>query len=743
MILHPDPADSSTKHRGSPQHAFRLVIPFRRLVPPFCLALVALAIWCGVTERWSLSAWATPLQLHGDPLEIYTRVQAAAEDLSQPLRGFAELPRIAAPFGADWSRYPISDRVIFTLLGLLARGVGVFAAVNLAVAFVHMLNAVAFYLAGRFLRWRAEWAFAAGLLYSFSSYNFRWGVTVSFSLTFVIPPLLLLCGWIARPAPAVRARAWTWLAAALGLWFGGANPYFGFFVVQLVGGAVLLQWARRRELARWRAGVVLIAVAGVSFLLHNAAYFLASTAGNARLTLARNYAGAEIYALKLSDLLVPPAEHVLRLFGDIGRGYYAQSALRTEFFINYLGVLGIFGLALLIWAGVRGMLRRSGARIPDAFFGLLWTLIFAAVGGVNSLLALGGLEIFRASNRYSVFILAWALFFLGSWCQRRWRPRMLWLRWALPALLVTVGVFDSLPRLHARRLLRQNAAEIASMQRLMDNLETRLGAGAMIYQLPAAVFPEAGTVVRMPDYEHFLAYLLSDSIRGSYGALRGTDVSRCLRALSRLPAPKLKEELEAAGFAALWVDRRGLPEDGKALLAQLRALRLEEFPATPAHLAIFLLKPAAQPRPLDLANPTLYEAWDTITTLSQPEVVVLDGWYDLEKDGARTWRWAQREATGSLRMPSAGKVELSFRSYSLNPGQLVVTCRGREVLRQPVTPGTRDLRTIVLNLPAGRHPLVWRFTGRATHPMAPDGRRLGFAVEDLTVTPESPRIGQP
>lgn len=682
------------------------------------------------------------MQLHGDPLEVYARVKAAAEDLTQPLQGFAALPRLGAPFGADWSRYPVSDRVIFTLLGLLARGVGVFAAVNLAMALVHVLNALALYLAGRFLRWRHEWAFAAGLLYSFSSYNFRWSVTVSFSLTFVIPPLLLLCGWIARPAPAVAARGWTWLAAGLGVWFGGANPYFGFFVTQLVGGAVLLQMMRRRELARWRAGVVFIAVAALSFLLHNAAYFFATTDGATRLTLARNFAGAEIYALKLSDLLIPPAEHILAWFGDVGRGYYAQSSLRTEFFINYLGVAGIVGLGLLTWAGLRGMLRRRGVRIPDAFLGLAWTLIFSAVGGVNSLLALGGLDIFRASNRNSVFILAWALFSLGSWCQRRWAPRPLWLRWALPLLIATLGILDSLPKLPAQRLLKQHAAEIATERELMVALEARLGPGALIYQLPATVFPEAGSVVRMPDYEHFSAYLLSGTLRFSYGALRGTEVSRGLRALSRLPAPKLKAELEAAGFRALWLDRRGLPEDGRKLLAQLRELGLEEFPHPKPGLTIFLLQPSPHPAPIDLASPAYCEAWDTGAPLSQPEVVILDGWYELETDGDRTWRWARQAAKASLRMPAAGEVELGFRAYSLMPGELVVTCGRREVYRQPISPGTRELRTILLRLRAGRHPLEYRFTGRVTHPMAPDGRRLGFAIENLTVTPTPPGAGR-
>ena len=287
-------------------HALSII---RRFTPVFLLSAAALLIWCAVTHRWSSEAWSTPMQIHGDPLEVYARIQAAMEDPTQPLRGFSSLPRLGMPVGADWQRYPISDRVVFTVVGLLARVVGVFAALNVAVAAVHVLNAVAFYLCARFLRWRREWAMATALLFSFCSYNFRWSVTLSFSLTFFVPVLLLLCAWIARPAPAVAAKRWTWIAIALAAWLGGANPYLSFFATQLILGSVGLQLLRRRELARWRVGVFFIAILAISFVVQHAAYFVADVEGEGRLTLSRNYAGSEIYALKLADLFVPDLEH--------------------------------------------------------------------------------------------------------------------------------------------------------------------------------------------------------------------------------------------------------------------------------------------------------------------------------------------------------------------------------------------------------------------------------------------------
>jgi hypothetical protein len=704
----------------------------RRLAPLLLLAVTTALIWCVATHRWTRDAWRTPMQLHGDPVEIYARVSAAAEDLSQPLRGFSSLPRLAAPFGADWSRYPISDRVVFTLLGALARGVGVFAAVNLAIVIVHVLDALAFYLCARFLRWRWEWAFAVALLFTFANYNFRWGVTVSFSLTFALPPLMLLCGWIARAAPAVRARSWTWLAVLLGAWMGGGSPYLGFFAAQLVGWSVVLQWLRRREFLRWRAGLVFLATAAVSFVLHNAAYFLAPAEG-ARLTLARNFAGSEIYALKFLDLLVPPAEHLCRSLGQIGRTYYAQSALRGEFFINYLGVFGILGLVIVLGRGFRPMLERSAKKIPDAFLSSSWILIFSAVGGVGSLIALGGFDVFRASNRNSIFILVLALFAFGRWCQRLRFTQRTGLRFALPIAVAIIGVVDALPRLNAASSLVKNAAALDSQRQLLHSLEQRIGQHASVFQLPATSFPEAGAVFRMSDYEHLSAYLLSDTLRWSYGALRGTPEARTLEVIGHMPVAQLKNELESSGFGAVWIDRRGFPDNADRMIEQLRAAGVEEFKQDKlADIAIFVFRPPGVPRALDLKDARYFEPWISPVDSAHPAIAVIDGWYDVERNGSHAWRWARERAATYLRVAESGKVEVTFSVRSLVRGQLILKCDGREVLRQPVSLYNTQA-SVSLHLTAGTHSLDWTFTGGESRPMSADSRLLAFAIEDLSV----------
>jgi hypothetical protein len=298
-----------------------------------------------------------------------------------------------------------------------------------------------------------------------------------------------------------------------------------------------------------------------------------------------------------------------------------------------------------------------------------------------------------------------------------------------------VGLADGLPKLRASRALKDNAAQLTHYRELTTTLEDRLGADALIFQVPTPVFPEAGVAVRMDDYEHFLPYLTSTTLRFSYGALRGTSLSRCLRALARVPASMLKEQLEATGFSAIWIDRRGVFDGGESLMKGLRELGLTELAHRgPAHVVIFPLDPAANPRPLDLTDPRLFEPWDVILTLGEPEFFVYDGWYDLEGDDVRSWRWARNVATTGIMIPTTQAVELSFYAYSLERGELVLELDGREVSRHLTTPRTRDHRVVKLYLRAGRHRVVWRFTGPVRRPEGGDGRMLGFAVENLKLS---------
>ncbi|MBK8858380.1 MAG: hypothetical protein IPN11_12115 [Opitutaceae bacterium] len=146
------------------------------------------------------------------------------------------------------------------------------------------------------------------MLFVFSNYNIRWGVTLSFNQTFTLPPLILLCSHAVKLGPVLAAsgRGWLWLGGLLGAWLGLGNPYLGFFAGLLASSTLVLALVRRTPWLRLQPLVCfLFALIGV-FLLANLKYALNYFEAGDDGPLIRNYAGSLIYALKPIDWLIPP-----------------------------------------------------------------------------------------------------------------------------------------------------------------------------------------------------------------------------------------------------------------------------------------------------------------------------------------------------------------------------------------------------------------------------------------------------
>ena len=118
----------------------RLIAPWRDVL----LALVTTLVWTAHYDRWTLASWSMPTDYRGDSLEIFARIQAAAEGNTLPLQPQV-ISRLGAHFGANWSAYTTSHLPLVCALGWLARSVGVFAAANLALLLATVSAALAFY----------------------------------------------------------------------------------------------------------------------------------------------------------------------------------------------------------------------------------------------------------------------------------------------------------------------------------------------------------------------------------------------------------------------------------------------------------------------------------------------------------------------------------------------------------------------------------------------------------------------
>jgi hypothetical protein len=226
-----------------------------------------------------------------------------------------------------------------------------------------------------------------------------------------------------------------------------------------------------------------------------------------------------------------------------------------------------------------------------------WILAFSSLGGLTNIVAFfTGLLVFRATNRFSVFLSAIVLMFIASRMTRWWANRSPALSIAAAAVVAAVGLLDQLPRAPGMEKQERIAQRLASDRELVQTLEDNLKPNAMVFQLPVMMFPEAPPSFQLGDYEHFRPYLVSRSLRFSYGMLRGRSRGRWQRDAETLPTEEFVKKIERYGFSALYFNRRGFADAGEKLLRELEQMgRTKRIDGKAGEQVVVLLEPAAKP----------------------------------------------------------------------------------------------------------------------------------------------------
>lgn len=653
------------------------------------LILLTAAIWCVHNHRLTRADWSVPLDFSGDSLEILARIEAAKEGDLAPFWP-ALVRRLGAPFGANWSEYPGSDPVANHLLGAMARVIGVNEASNLALLLAHVTAALAFYFCARRLRHRWEWAFAGALLFAFSFFNLTRGLPhLWLTFTYTVPLAILTCWLVAGGDRTLARPGWRWVGYASAVALGLSNPYNLFMYLQLLAWSILARWLRPGWRAGVRFGLLCGALAVGAFAAIYAPVWLYPVDEGGAPLLVRNYSGTEIYALKPIELFLPPSSHHSGTLASVGHRYLRWSDWRGETFSPYLGLVGAAGLLWMLAAFFRDLLKTRSRRRAGHALPAMWIVAFSAIGGINSMLAFYfGLQIFRATNRYSVFLLALALLFVVARLSRSTRPwRPAW-RLGLAAAVVALGLWDQIPRARPAGEHERLAQRVRTDRLFGAAVEARLGPGAKVFQFPLLDFPEGRPQHRIGEYEHFRPYLATRTLHFTYGARKGRARGSWQRDCGRLSPPALVRALESYGFAAIYIHRQGFEDRAEKLLAGLAAAGRSEILEGPLrNQIVVVLRPVDRPR-LPLARSLTFGR----------------GWNPrLPGDPAGEPRWTQGSASLSYYNPYPTPLPMTLRLTLSSVGRRnLIIQHNRRVISQAALDETKqDVILPVLELPSG------------------------------------------
>lgn len=541
------------------------------------LALIALTTFLlFVTTAIPTSRLDVPYTFQGDAVDKLTQIHVVAEN-----GWLFDAPRLGYPFGYDRLDFPRFDSLNYVILGPLSALTGESGlAMNLYYLAGFYLIGFAALFAFRRLGLGTLPALLCALVYAFLPYHLYRGVAhLTNAAYFLVPLAVLVIAWLARgdldPATPGARKRWA-IALATAVLLPLQMPYNGVFFALLAGVGCIIALARY---PRWRSvwpTLVLVAATSCAFVAEQVPVLMhKAEAGQNLNTADRDIAEAELYSLRLHQVLLPHANHRLDAFSDAKREFDDEMRVpAAEFRHQYLGAFGIIGLLALLWSLARAVSvpARDNPDDPLAYHVRTAALLAIAIlllamsSGLFTLLAFWVTSKIRATNRIFPF-LAFVCLLGSGWALQGLlaRIRPLALGVVLFVAIATLALLDvTAPASFGKReaIVRQ----YDQARDYFGYVEQQLAPGAAVFQLPAVWYPEHPPVGDMGDYEEFKPYLFTRSLRFSYGFAHGRPGYPWANTVASLPPAEMVQRTHALGFSAILIDSRAYEGDALAVL---------------------------------------------------------------------------------------------------------------------------------------------------------------------------------
>ena len=714
-----------------------------------CLLILT---WVMRLERADLGI---PFTYQGDALFYHIVVKGVVDN-----GWFQNNPMLGMPYGLDLRDVPTSDNNLYFLLikliSLFTSNYSLILNLFFLIGFPFTV-AISYYVLRQFGISYFPAALSS-LLYAFLPFHFVRGQHHLFlSAYYLVPLMVMVILWVCSeaiiPADEQSGRMRLSLrhprliaSLAICLLVSSAGFYYAFFTSFFLLVAALVVALRRRNIrSLLLPGTLLsVVVAGtVANLLPSvmSAYLYGTTP-----IVQRHAADADIYGLKIAQLLMPITGHRLAWLRELKENYNLR-LLVNESDTAALGIVGACGFLILLWwllirkpevtrmneAGSNGLLNHLS--LLNAAGVLLGT-----IGGLGSIVAFLISPQVRAYNRVSIFI-AFFSFLALALCLERIResdaitPQRQIMFYGAVVVALAFGIIDQRSHDYIPNY-SQLKSEFRHDAEFVQRIETAMPQGAMIFQLPVVAFPENPRVNRLNDYDLAKGYLHSQRLRWSYGAIKGRENDAWQRWVTSKPAPDLVETLALAGFAGIYVDRYGYPDSGEKLEADLTGVtgkgpivvsengRLAFFDLTDYERREREQTPAPEweARREAALNPLL-PVWQS-------------GCSDVEGTAENNWRWCGSEGrlylVNNSRQSKQATLEMSFATGG--PASLQLSSAFFDEQLSINATSTTFTRSIAIS--PGRHAIEFDCDGRQI--LSPtDLRELFFRVHNFKLRESS------
>jgi len=470
-------------------------------------------------------------------------------------------PSVGAPFGLDFRAYPLSEVLHIAIIRAMSLFIHDWPVLlNLFYLLGFVLTAItALFLLQEFSV-SGPASVTAAILFAFLPSHFLRGESHLFLASYYVVPLTsVVILWIACGYPLTGRRRW--LAGIISVLTGISGTYYAFFGAGFLLVAGLRGSFRKHNFQPMLAAIAcssLLSAATVAALIPNILFLHQQGTQAVNATVVRSPHEAELYGLRIAQMLLPVTHHRVPLLARIKDAYNHEELIDhvTESDYASLGWIASAGFIALF----ASLLFRFGRDELWQSLSLLTgtAVLLGTIGGLNAVMVFIVPQV-RAYNRVSIYIAVWSLFAAALlWDRAVNRLKSPALRQAAPLLLVPIlvaGILDQAPAAVWDVPWPTMKAEYGNDQRFVEEIERLLPPSAMIYQVPYVPFPEYPPVGKMFDYDLLRGYLHSSDLRWSYAAMKGSAADAWERKAANQPLPQFVAYLVENGFKGIYLDR--------------------------------------------------------------------------------------------------------------------------------------------------------------------------------------------
>lgn len=339
--------------------------------------------------------------------------------------------------------------------------------------------------------------------------------------------------------------------------------------------------------------------------------------GKNPIILKRVFFEQEIYGLKIIQLLLPPSSSRFSALRALNQEYSSQAPLVNENTLASLGLIASIGFLILCAAFLLSFAskkKKEGDEWLLIDFLSLSTLILVLVGSIG-----GFGEIFnylvtpqiRCYNRVSIYIAGLSLIIIAVLVDKiKKKSRLIF--YIVCGCVLTIGIIDQTVDMGGD--WQQSAQETQKVyEKFFTEVEEQLDKQAMVYQLPYLDYPEVSSSF---DYKHFVGYLFTDTLKWSYGGIKGRNVAAAKLNIDEGMSYRFLKEIKDAGFKAVYIDLAGYEDSGNQVLSFYKQLGIDPIVSEDGMLYLYDISNLMISKEEASAGYAFVNTWDHLCNLN-------------------------------------------------------------------------------------------------------------------------------